>query len=195
MSIQEITINDPEYPFVLHNRLQTETPPFLSFLGNVNLLNHLGNAWSIIGSTDYPEELIPKYIEFIEFLASNNIVVVSGFHSPIEKLGLSTLIAKGGQVIHVLARSLYKYRIPKQMKKPNQENKILWISSTMPSVHRTCLKLTYKRNTIACSLSEKTLVLSKNSKSKTIQLAKYMKEVGCKVFQISQTPEYLFEEM
>lgn len=194
MPISEITFKDPEYPRLLSNRLQIEAPPFISYLGNINLLNY-SNAWAIIGSIDYPEEYKTIYLEFIEFLASNQIVVISGFHSPIEKIGLTVLSEKGGLVIHVLARSLYKYRIPKISRKLNQENKYLWLSTTMPSVHRTSIKLTNRRNVIACSLSENVLVLSQNPKSKTMNLAKQMKELGCNVFQLSQNKCHLFEDV
>lgn len=193
MSIFEATLNDKEYPRILIDRLQTEAPAFVSYKGNTWIIDHLAGSWAVLGSLGFEDQQkMLMYRQFIEFLAKNQILVVSGFHSPIEKNALQIIANCSGRAIQIQARSLYKMRMLKYLKGIYEKGNMLLISCTSPSAHRPSLELTRKRNIIACALAENVLVLSQNPKSKTIQLAKQLIEAGRNVYTIGSNTTELF---
>ena len=54
-------------------------------------------------------------------------IVISGFHSPIERLVLDVLLSQGASVVVAIGRSLYR-RIPLHLQSAYDEGRVLFIS-------------------------------------------------------------------
>ncbi len=68
-------------------------------------------------------------------IAHTDKVVISGFHSPIERVVLEVLMAQGSSAVVALGRSLYR-KIPTHLQGPYDENRLLFVSfrgSSRPS--------------------------------------------------------------
>lgn len=77
------------------------------------------------------EEALCRWVDEI---SQRDVVVVSGFHSPLEKVALERLLAAGVSVVMVLGRSLYK-KIPVALQKPFEEGRVLIISASSSVRH------------------------------------------------------------
>lgn len=96
-------------------------------IGNEELLDrHLVGLFAPTEPLAGAEEALCRWVDEI---AQRDVVVVSGFHSPLEKLALEKLLAAGSSVVMVLGRSLYK-RLPTKLLKPLEEGKVLIISAS-----------------------------------------------------------------
>ena len=60
-------------------------------------------------------------------IAQTDKVVISGFHSPIERAALDILLAEKCSIVVTLGRSLY-HRIPTRLQRAYSENRVLFIS-------------------------------------------------------------------
>jgi predicted Rossmann fold nucleotide-binding protein DprA/Smf involved in DNA uptake len=73
-----------------------------------------------------PEDAAPV-MRWAEEICKSDSVVISGFHSPLEKQVLDILLKHKHPVIFALGRALYK-RVPPQLEEPFQEGRLLFIS-------------------------------------------------------------------
>ena len=64
-------------------------------------------------------------------------VVISGFHSPIERAVLDVLLTNGCSVVVTLGRSLYR-KIPAHLQAAYDENRLLFVSFRNYSRHSYC---------------------------------------------------------
>ncbi|MBO5903481.1 MAG: hypothetical protein J6Q40_05770 [Tidjanibacter sp.] len=77
------------------------------------------------------EEALCRWVDEV---SQRDVVVVSGFHSPLEKMALELLLAAGCSVVMVLGRALYK-KIPAMLKKPFDEGRVLIVSASPSARH------------------------------------------------------------
>lgn len=90
-----------------------------------------------------------------------DVVVVSGFHSKLEKDVLHILLHGKCGIIVVLARGMYR-QIPKQYKEAMQEQRILFISYEKESVTRVSEVSAHKRNKYVVDLAEEMKMVQTN---------------------------------
>ena len=79
------------------------------YLGNEDLLDRYLVAF--LASCEYSEEVAQRAIQWAEEICQTEKVVISGFHSPLEKEVLYILLEYKHPVIVALGRALYK-RVP-----------------------------------------------------------------------------------
>jgi hypothetical protein len=68
-----------------------------------------------------------RCIAWAESMCKTDSVVISGFHSPIERAVLDILFAHGCSVVVTLGRSLYR-KIPTHLQSAYNENRLLFVS-------------------------------------------------------------------
>lgn len=108
--------------------------------GNKELLDR--ELVAFFASRTSPAEAFDLSCRWAHRIAKTSKVVISGFHSPIERAVLDILLAEGCSVVVALARSLYR-RIPPYMQSAYCENRILFISfrnSVRSSFHTSQLR-------------------------------------------------------
>lgn len=101
--------------------------------GNKELLNR--HLVAFFASRTSPPEALTLAKRWATEIAQTDKIVISGFHSPIERAVLDILLARGCSVIVTLGRSLYR-KIPTHLQTAYNENRVLFISfrnSSRPS--------------------------------------------------------------
>ncbi len=93
--------------------------------GNKELLDR--ELVAFFASRNSPPEALELACRWARKIAHTDKVVISGFHSPIEREVLDILLAEGCSVVITLGRSLYR-RIPQYLQQPYNENRVLFIS-------------------------------------------------------------------
>lgn len=93
--------------------------------GNESLLRR--HKVAIFASRNALHEDACRVLEWAENICKTDCVVISGFHSPLEKQVLDTLLKHKHPIIYALGRGLYK-RIPPELVEPFGEGRLLFIS-------------------------------------------------------------------
>ncbi len=89
--------------------------------------------------------VLPTLDWAVEISKREDVAIISGFHSRLERDVLSFLIKGRCGIIIVLARSMYK-RIPKQFESLMQQNRLLLISNEKENTLRIGEASAHKRN-------------------------------------------------
>ena len=115
-----------------------------TYLGNKELLNR----WKIgfFASRKISSSAILPTLDWaVEISKRADVVVVSGFHSRLEKDVLKFLLQGKCGIIIVLARSMYR-KLPKIYDTVMKENRLLIISLEKETVTRVSERTAHKRN-------------------------------------------------
>lgn len=88
-----------------------------------------------------------------EISQREDIAVVSGFHSQMEKEVLKILLRGRCGIIVVLARGMYR-KVPKPYEEALQQNRLLILTYEKDNVTRVSEQTAHKRNTYVISLSD-----------------------------------------
>lgn len=176
-----ITYNDPKYPALLRNIY--DPPPFISYLGNIDLLSK--NICAIVGSRNASFHGL-RFAEILsEDLSKNDIVVASGLAHGIDAAAHegahpNTIAVIAGGIDQIYPsdhRKLYE-----AISKDGliiAENKI----GSKPSPH--CFP---KRNRIIAGISKVTLVIEAAIKSGSLITARAAMEMGREVAAVPGYP-------
>ena len=93
--------------------------------GNRELLE--GDLVAFFASRTAPPEALDLATRWAHEIAHTDRIVISGFHSPIERAVLAILLAQQHPVIVALGRSLYR-RIPPHLQTAYDEGRLLFLS-------------------------------------------------------------------
>jgi len=110
---------------------------------------------------------------------------LNGFHSPMERESLTTLLRGAQPVIICPARSINNLRINKEYKKPLKDEQLLFLSPFDKNQRRISAKRANYRNLFVAALSPLIFVAHAGPGSKT--------EAFCKEILSRQKPIYTFE--
>ena len=158
-------------------------PDTAQALGNLELL-HLRKL-SFFCSVRCPGSLIIKTYDFFQALPDKEIVIMSGFHSPIEQECLTILLRRKQNIIICPARSLNKMRIRSAYREPLDQGRLLFLSPFKGTQKRPTTQNSYERNRFVAALADTVLVAYAVPSSKTEQL--------CQEIITWQKPVYTFE--
>ena len=95
------------------------------YLGNEELLDSCLVAF--FASRESYEEVAQRAVQWAESICQTDKVVISGFHSPLEKRVLDILLEHKHPVIIALGRALYK-KIPPHLQSAFDEGRLLFVS-------------------------------------------------------------------
>ena len=104
------------------------------YLGNEDLLDRYLVAF--FASREYSEEVAQRAVQWAEEICQTDKVVISGFHSPLEKEVLRILLEHKHPVVVALGRALYK-RVPPNLQQAFDEGRLLFVSFRGYSRHST----------------------------------------------------------
>ena len=93
--------------------------------GNKELLDRYLVAF--FASRTAPPEALDLAKRWAHEIAQTDKIVISGFHSPIERAVLDILLSDGCSVVVALGRSLYR-KIPTHLQGAYDENRVLFVS-------------------------------------------------------------------
>ncbi len=126
-------------------------------LGNISLLDRRKIGYFASGTIAYLS-VLPTLDWATEVARREDVAVVSGFHSKMEREVLDFLIRGKCGIICVLARSIYK-KIPEKYREAYNAGRVLFIAPFKTSATMTSRLLCQRRNEYAASISDE-LVLS-----------------------------------
>ena len=98
---------------------------FMDLSGNKGLLDR--RLVAFFASRTAPPEALYLARRWAREIAHTDKIVISGFHSPIERAVLDILLAEGCSVVATLGRSLYR-KVPKHLQTAYDENRVLFVS-------------------------------------------------------------------
>ena len=121
---------------------------FMDLSGNKSLLD--APLVAFFASRTAPPDALALSEKWAVEITETNRVVVSGFHSPIERAVLAILLAKHHPVIVALGRSLYR-RIPPHLQPAHAEGRLLFL--TFRDHLRTSFSTSQQRNWVVADLA------------------------------------------
>ena len=108
---------------------------FMDLSGNKDLLDRPLVAF--FASRNAPPEALELATRWAQEIAQTDKIVISGFHSPIERAVLDVLLGHGCSVVVTLGRSLYR-KIPAHLQAAYDENRLLFVSFRNYPRHSYC---------------------------------------------------------
>lgn len=141
-----MSIIDEFYPDELKRFLSVNTPPVLSYIGNVGLLTKRKAAFS--GSRKVSEKGIGITRDCVKQMSAMDVAIVSGYAAGVDVAAHEEAIASGGSTIVILPEGIKNFRIKKELKNIWDWNRVLVISEFMPDDKWTVGRAMSRNNTI-----------------------------------------------
>jgi len=180
MEVRQIWQNDKQYPVQLVRRMGDAAPPFITTAGNPDILKSPGIG--LICSIQCPRSIVIKTFYVIRRLRDQMLVLIGGFHSPMEQECLDLLLRGSQPVILCPARSLRNLRMGKAARKALADGRLLALSCFGDEVRRTTSAQALLRNDVVAALSEAILVPHASKNGKTWATVRRALGSGQKVF-------------
>lgn len=174
-----ISLDHQVFSEIQRSRLRRLHVATVDFIGEPGLLS--GNLLGLVCSVRCPGKIILETYDFMTNLRKQDITVISGFHSPMERECLNILMKGRARVIVCLARSMKKIRIPSEWKTPVQENRMLLLSMFPSRATRGTAQTAERRNLCVGALAGEVLVPYAATGSRTASLVENFKASGISV--------------
>jgi len=171
------------YPFALKSYLGELAPEQIYYMGNLDILQQ--KKLALFCSVKCPGNLILKTYDLARELRAVGTVVVSGFHSPMEKECLALLLRGKQAVIWCPARRLSPRRLPKMFVGPVSDGRLLIISPFGEEIRRATQDTARIRNDCVAALGDSIFVAYAATGGKT--------EGFCRKILEWQKPLFTFE--
>lgn len=173
-----LSIQDRHYPETLKNCLKNATPPVLSVIGNIDLLQKKMVAFS--GSRNVSEKGITITEDSVELLVEKDVCIVSGYAKGVDFTAHYTTLKNGGSTVIVLPEGINHFRIKRELKDVWDWDRVLVISEFQPH-EKWMASRAMKRNSTIIGLSDIVVVVeagatggSFDAGEKTLQFGKYL---------------------
>jgi predicted Rossmann fold nucleotide-binding protein DprA/Smf involved in DNA uptake len=148
-------------------------------LGNAALLSR---CLAFFCSTKCPGRAILKAYEFTGLVQHSGRVIVSGFHSPVEKDCLEILLRGAGLVVLCPARRLNASRLPNEWQDAIKSGRMLMLSPFDEKQKRATAGLAAARNQFVASIADEVLIAYAHPGSKTEALCRKVLASGKRVY-------------
>jgi predicted Rossmann fold nucleotide-binding protein DprA/Smf involved in DNA uptake len=156
MAVKSIDRSDLRYPSVLGSYLGDRAPACIFALGDLDILRQ--KAVALFCSVKCPGDLILQSYDLARELRDAGIVVISGFHSPMEKECLSLLLKGKQPVIWCPAKRLTVNRLPKEYARPISDGQLLMVSPFGQRIKRARQDIARFRNEFVAALADQVFV-------------------------------------
>ena len=152
------TISETAFPRfgMLHHILSDCTSEHLFSLGNQNLLKH--HLLGLICSIQCPGSIVIQTFDAMRELRDAGVVVIGGFHSPMERECLDILLRGSQPVILCAAKRLRGLRLGAAARKALKGGRILVITPFGDQVKRTTAAQAIQRNELVAALAVAMLI-------------------------------------
>ena len=150
--VRGLTPSSSDWPRVLNARLAEYAPTVVFIHGSPTVLACRRTAFFCSART--PGDAILRSYDSARRWRDDEVTVVSGFHSPIEKECLRILLRGRQPVVVCLARGLEGMRLPSEWRKPLEGERLLLVSSLAPTVRRVTKELAVTRNRLVAALAD-----------------------------------------
>lgn len=152
MNVHRIIQGDSDYPSVLQDRLGNDAPACLYAMGEVSILRR--RLLGMVCSIQCPGSIVIKTLDAVRALRDVGVVVIGGFHSPMENECLDILLRGKQPVILCPARILAGLRLAQGARQALKEGRLLIISPFADSVRRTTAAQAVQRNNLVAAIAD-----------------------------------------
>jgi predicted Rossmann fold nucleotide-binding protein DprA/Smf involved in DNA uptake len=147
---------DSAYPGSLQTYLGKKAPKQIYALGDLGILRMA--ALGLFCSIKCPGNLILRTYDLARELRDAGVVIMSGFHSPMERECFGILLRGKQPVVWCPARRLAAKRIPKEYAKPLSDGRLLILSPFEPKVKQATIEIAGVRNDFVAALAERIFI-------------------------------------
>lgn len=172
----EIKQGSSGYPRSLRERLGRTAPASLRVIGDPVLLQQ--NLLAIFCSVRCPGNEILRLYDVARGLRDAGVPTVSGFHTPMEKECLITLLRGKQPIVICPARSIHRLRVPDLWQRAIAEGRLIVVSAFAQTVTRTSKETGAQRNRLVAALAENVLIAHAEPGGQTAQLAAELTKAG-----------------
>ena len=144
--VQFLLLINQDYPNELKKCLSTNSPPILSYIGNIELLKTRKVGFS--GSRKVSEKGIDITKDVVEQLIKENVSIVSGYAAGVDYEAHYNTLTHGGSTIIIIPEGINSFRIKREMKNIWDWNRVLVISEFKPDDPWTASRAMQRNNTI-----------------------------------------------
>lgn len=141
-----LTVSDPEYPRILLSSLRDSTPPILTYLGNLDLLQM--SAVGFCGSRKASSKGLEVAKDCSDQLSRQNIAIISGHAAGVDQQTHYAALEAGGSTIVVLPEGLLNFKIRRILKQVWDYERVLVISEFAPNAGWTASRAMQRNKTI-----------------------------------------------
>lgn len=180
MKEQSIEPGNRTYPSILTDRLADAAPQSLYALGDPGILQN--QLLGLICSIQCPGSIVFKTFDVVRRLRDDKVVMIGGFHSPMERECLDLLLRGDQPVILCPAKSLRNLQLGKSARKAVAQGRLLVLSLFGDEVRRTTASQSILRNNMVAALADAILVPHASKDGKTWTTVRRAFENGQKVF-------------
>jgi predicted Rossmann fold nucleotide-binding protein DprA/Smf involved in DNA uptake len=192
-SLQQLSPQDSAYPEGLRHYVYSKHLPALSAWGDLALLQR--KKLALFCSSQCPQSLIEPAQELIKTLQNSEIVVISGFHTPIEQDCLRLLGQTRQLLIHCPARSLEKMQLSTDQEEAIAQNRLLLLSPFPASQGRATAALAHRRNQLVAALADQVLMIHASPGSKTEAIAQQCLNWGKPLLTLEAAENHHLKEL
>jgi len=164
---------------------------YLCAIGDSGLLN--APLLALFCSVKCPASIILKTYDLAQTLKDKHVGVISGFHSPVEKEVLVTLLHGDSVIVICPARSIQNMRVPADWKKPLEQQRLLVVSPFAENQPRATQEMATIRNQLVAALAQQVFVAYAEPDGKTETFARALIAAGKPVttFKAKETENLL----
>ena len=144
--VKFLSLYEDSYPENLKRALKINTPPVLSYIGNLELLEKKKVAFS--GSRKVSEKGINITQEITKLLVEKDISIVSGYAKGVDFEAHRMALKNGGTTIIVLPEGINSFSIKKELDEEWDWNRVLVISEFKPNEKWMASRAMQRNNTI-----------------------------------------------
>jgi predicted Rossmann fold nucleotide-binding protein DprA/Smf involved in DNA uptake len=150
--IRRLESGEPDYPTILRDRLGDAAPRSLYALGDMAIIRN--RLLGLVCSIRCPGSIVIKTFDAIREVRDAGVVVIGGFHAPMERQCLDILLRGNQSVILCAAKGLPGLRLGKDARRAISESRLLVISPFDQSSRRTTAVQAVQRNDLVAALAD-----------------------------------------
>jgi len=176
MSHENLTVIRPadvQWPVNLSARLGPNAPGSLVAMGQVGLITTRKTA--LFCSAQSPGAAILPAHDAARHLRDEGVIVISGFHSPIEKECLQILLRGRQPIIICPARAIDTMRVPAECRAAFDAGRLLFLSPFAKEPKRVTEDSAIRRNELVAALADEACIPFVSPGGQTARIAEMLK--------------------
>ena len=177
------------WPEPLRQCVDSAVPKQFSAYGNLELIKKPPMAFFC--SVNCPGHLVLKALDWIGQTRDQGVVMVSGFHSPVEQEALKILLRGKQPIVICPARSLTGMSLSADWEKAHEQDRLLLLSVAADSEHRITAATALARNRFVVALAERVVIAHAEPGSKTETLLRFAISLGKPTLTFPENTELL----
>jgi predicted Rossmann fold nucleotide-binding protein DprA/Smf involved in DNA uptake len=174
LEVSTLTPSQTLWPRQLGDRLRSATPSSLWIIGNAVLFAK--PKVGLFCSVRCPDDASARAYDACRKLRDDGMMLISGFHSPVEKECLKILLQGTQPIVVCPARSVRKMRIPDEWRPALEDGRLLIVSRFEQSPRRADTGSARRRNELVAALSDEVLIIHAEPGGRVERISQLVKQ-------------------